>query len=418
MYTNITILFLIFLTAGLIIQFWLYYRHGKHVAAHRNAVPEAFAEKIALAAHQKAADYTLAKIQLGRVELILSALILLGWTLGGGLDIVFSFWKNTSIPSIIAESLAIFTIMFIGMFLDLPLSIWRTFRLEQQFGFNRTTMGMFFIDLAKNILFSLILGVPLILVILWLMEQAGSMWWLYAWGVWTGFTLFMIWAFPTLIAPMFNKFTPLEAGDLRTRIEALLERCGFKAAEVFMMDNSKRSSHGNAYFTGLGRTKRIVLFDTLVDSLKVTELEAVLAHELGHYKHRHIQIRLLMVLMVTFIGFAILGWLVEQAWFYNDFGVSQRSNGAALMLFMFVIPVFSQFLEPLNAWLLRQHEYQADAFAIAQTDGVSLINALVKLYKDNAGTLTPDPLFSAFYDSHPPAPLRIRHIKQHTLKTA
>ncbi|KOR27546.1 peptidase M48, partial [Achromatium sp. WMS3] len=200
MYTNITILFLIFLTAGLILQFWLYYRHGKHVAAHRNAVPEAFAEKIALAAHQKAADYTLAKIQLGRVELILSALILLGWTLGGGLDIVFSFWKNTSIPSIIAESLAIFTIMFIGMFLDLPLSIWRTFRLEQQFGFNRTTMGMFFIDLAKNILFSLILGVPLILVILWLMEQAGSMWWLYAWGVWTGFTLFMIWAFPTLIA--------------------------------------------------------------------------------------------------------------------------------------------------------------------------------------------------------------------------
>ncbi|KOR28595.1 peptidase M48, partial [Achromatium sp. WMS1] len=301
--------------------------------------------------------------------------------------------------------------------LELPLSLWRTFRLEQRFGFNRTNLAMFFKDLSLEILLILVLGIPLILTILWLMQQAGGLWWLYAWGVWTCFTLFLIWAYPTLISPLFNKFKPLEAGELRTCIESLLARCGFNAAGVFIMDNSKRSAHGNAYFTGLGRTKRIVLFDTLVEQLTIAELEAVLAHELGHYKHHHVQIRLLMSLIITFIGFALLGWLTGQNWFYKSFGVLQVSNGTALSLFALIAPVFSQFLSPLSSWLLRQHEYQADTFAIKQTSGLALINALVKLYKDNASTLTPDPLFSAFHDTHPPAPLRIKNIEHQSLQT-
>jgi STE24 endopeptidase len=407
---TLTLLFLFALAAGLLLQLWLYRRHARHVSANCSRVPEAFAGRISLQDHQKAADYTLAKVRLGVLDLLLGTLLLLVWTLGGGLELILSSWSAGGLSPLMSGAAAILSLFLIQGVLDLPLSLWRTFRLEQRFGFNRTTAGRYVKDLALSLLLALLLGGPLILALLWLMERAGPLWWLYAWGLWMGFSLFVTWLYPTLIAPLFNKFTPLQEGELKSRIHELLQRCGFNASGIFVMDGSSRSAHGNAYFTGFGRSKRIVFFDTLMESLGVDEMEAVLAHELGHFKRRHVQKNLLLTATLTLAGFWILGWLMQQAWFYQGLGVDTASNAAALLLFLLVSPVFTQFLSPLGAWFMRRHEYEADDYAVEHSDGQPLIQALVKMYQDNASTLTPDPLFSAFHDSHPPAPVRIAHI--------
>jgi len=407
---TLTLLFLVALAAGLVLQLWLYRRHTQNVRAHRGQVPEAFAERISLADHQKAADYTLAKVRLGVLDMLLGAVLLLVWTLGGGLELVLGAWSDSPLSTLLGGAAAMLSVFLIQGVLDLPMSLWRTFKLEERFGFNRTTPGRYVKDLLLSLLLALVLGGPLMLALLWLMERAGPLWWLYAWGLWMGFTLFITWLYPTVIAPLFNKFTPLEEGELKSRIQQLLQRCGFNSKGIFVMDGSRRSSHGNAYFTGFGRNKRIVFFDTLMESLGVEEMEAVLAHELGHFKRRHVLKNLLLSATLTLAGFWVLGWLMQQAWFYQGLGVESASNAAALLLFMLAAPVFTQFLSPLGSWFMRRHEYEADDYAVEQADGRSLIGALVKMYQDNASTLTPDPLFSAFHDSHPPAPVRVAHI--------
>lgn len=412
----ITLSFLIALAADVVLNLWLYYRHSHYVEWHKNSVPTAFAEYISLDNHQKAADYTVAKIRLEYIDLALKTVVIVGWTVGGGLEYIFNLCSKFNMPPIWSEWLAIIMVLLIGMLIDLPLSLWRTFFLEQRFGFNNSSLQLFFQDLFLAVLLGIFIGSPLVLAILWLMKQMGGLWWLYAWLVWTIFTLFMLWAYPTFIDPLFNRFIPLEAGELRSRIEALLAHCGFSSQGVFMMDSSRRSAHSNAYFTGMGKNKRIVLFDTLVKQLTIEELEAVLAHELGHYRHRHVQIRLLLNAVVTFGGFALLGWLAEQPAFYQSLGLQRYSDGGILLLFTLVIPIFAQFLLPVINWLMRHQEYQADTFSIVHTNSTALIGALVKLYRDNAGTLTPDPLFSAFNDSHPPAALRIEHINSNRMQ--
>jgi STE24 endopeptidase len=405
-----TQIFLIALGAGLAIQFWLLNRHRRHVQACREQVPEAFSDVVTPEEHRKAADYTLARTALGRIEMLLGAVLLLAWTLGGGVELLSSQWQSADLDPLLQGTGLILSLFLIMGLLDLPLSIWRTFVLETRFGFNRTTPVRFIVDLLLATLLTLILGTPLIWIILWLMEGAGPLWWLAAWAVWMGFTLLMAWAFPTFIAPLFNRFEPLQDEALRDRIQNLLERCGFASKGIFIMDGSKRSSHGNAYFTGLGRSKRIVFFDTLLESLTPEETEAVLAHELGHFKHKHILKHMVAMALISLAGLALLGWLYQQEWFYHALGVSRPSDATALILFLLVIPVFSQFLQPLSAYLMRRHEFQADDYAVMQADGQALIQALVKLYRENASTLTPDPLYSAYHDSHPPAPVRIGHI--------
>jgi STE24 endopeptidase len=407
---TLTLLFLTALATGLLMQLWLYRRHDTHVQAHRGRVPEAFADRVDLAQHQKAADYTHAKIRLAMFEELVGTALLLIWTLGGGLSLVLGAWDGSALSPILAGAAAMLTVLFVQGALDLPLELWRTFRLEQRFGFNRTTAAQYLKDKLLGIAVGLALGAPLLLAILWLMEQAGNLWWLHAWLLWMAFTLFITWLYPTLIAPLFNKFEPLSEGALKERIQGLIERCGFTNRGIYVMDGSRRSAHGNAYFTGFGRSKRIVFFDTLVDSLAVDELEAVLAHELGHFKRRHVMKNLLLSAGLTLFGFWLLGWLMQQPWFYAGLGVSAQSSAAALLLFLFAAPTFTQFLTPLGSWLMRRHEFEADDYAVDHTGGQSLVRALVKLYQENASTLTPDPLFSAFHDSHPPAPVRIAHI--------
>lgn len=406
----LTLLFLTALALGLALEYWLLARQARQARLHRDQVPDAFAERIALAEHQKAADYTQAKIGLARLDLALGAVLLLVWTLGGGLDWVLGWWRGLGLPPPLLGALGLLTVLLLQGLLDQPLALWRTFRLEQSFGFNRATPGQYLKDLLIGALLSVLIGGPLLAVVLWLMEQAGDFWWLYAWLVWMGFSLLMTWAYPTLIAPLFNQFTPLTDEALLTRIQALMERCGFTSQGIFVMDGSRRSSHGNAYFTGFGRNKRIVFFDTLLKGLAVEELEAILAHELGHFRRHHLHKGLLLSALLSLGGFALLGWLAGQAWFYAGLGVSQPSPAAALMLFLLAAPVFLQFVAPLGSWLSRKHEFEADEFALSQADGRALIRALVKLYQDNASNLTPDSLYSAFHDSHPPAPVRIAHI--------
>ncbi len=405
-----TTLFLLFLAAGLSVQLWLGARHRRHVLAHRPEVPAAFADKVSLEEHQKAADYTLTRSRFGSKELIYGALLLLFWTLGGGIQLLSGLWSGLGLDPLITGTALILSLFLISSLLDLPFDLWRTFRIEAAFGFNRTTPGRFIKDLLLQFLLSLLLGVPLLWVMLWLMQESGAYWWFYAWLVWLGFTLLMTWVFPTLIAPIFNKFTPLEDEALQQRLQALVERCGFASKGVFVMDGSRRSSHGNAYFTGIGRSKRIVFFDTLLENLQPDEVEAVLAHELGHFKLRHVRKGLLMMATSSLLGLALLGWIIQQPWFFSGLGVSEPSNAAALLLFMMVTPVFTFFLQPPFSLYQRRHEFEADDFAVEQSDAQSMINALVKLYRDNANTLTPDPLYSAFYDSHPPAPVRVRHL--------
>jgi STE24 endopeptidase len=407
-------IFLLALGASLALKLWLARRQLHNVAANRARVPDAFADSIQLDAHQKAADYTITNTLQGRMELVYSSLLLVGWTLGGGLQWLDSSWQQFgwgTIPTGVAMLISAFMIMAL---LELPFSLYHTFVIEERFGFNKTTLATFIGDMAKQTLLMLILGVPLAWAALWLMQESGQLWWLYLWLLWAGFSLLMLWAYPALIAPLFNKFTLLDDENLQQRIQSLLDRCGFKSQGIYVMDGSRRSGHGNAYFTGMGQNKRIVFFDTLLKTLEADEIEAVLAHELGHFKRKHVQKRIMSMMLMSLAGLALLGWLIEQSWFYQGLGVQQPSNHLALLLFLMVSPVFTIFLQPVFSWFSRRHEFEADDYAATQASAADLIRALVKMYKENASTLTPDPLYSAFYDSHPPAPVRVAHLSTKT----
>jgi len=407
-----TLIFILAVIATIGTQLWLSIRQSKHVAEHRPAVPSEFAESITLEEHQKAADYTQAKGSFGRKELIISTVLLLVWTLGGGLAWLDGLWSEAGLSELYKGTAVIISFMLISSLIDIPASLYRSFVLEEKFGFNKLTIKTFLGDLLKGALLSIVIGVPLIMLILWLMNTAGSLWWVYAWLAITAFSIIMMWAYPKFIAPIFNKFTPLESGEVLDRITTLLERNGFNSQGVFMMDGSKRSSHGNAYFTGFGKTKRIVFFDTLLKQLTPTQIEAVLAHELGHFKHKHVLKGMLVSMTMTLVGFAVLAYLMKQEWFYTQLGVDNQTTYMALLLFMLVSPVFTFFIGPIMSWWSRKHEFEADAFAAKESSAEELISALVGLYKKNAGTLTPDPMYSAFYDSHPPASIRIAHLRR------
>jgi len=408
---SFTLLFLFFLIASVVVRLWLSWRQFNHIQAHKKQVPKAFTEKIKLADHQKAAEYSCTKLRIGRISLAWETVWLLLWTLGGGLNAIDTWWSNQALSPLLNGIAVIATLIILASVLDLPFSLYNTFVVEQKFGFNQTTWKTWVLDLFKTALLMLILGIPLIATILWLMNQAGQYWWLYAWLVWTAFSLLMIWAWPTFIAPLFNKFSALEDDSLKTRIDALLQRCGFHSEGVFVIDGSKRSAHGNAYFTGFGKNKRIVFYDTLLESLAEDEVEAVLAHELGHFKRHHIKKSLALSLVTTLLGFALLAWLMQSPWFYTALGVEHASTHTALLLFVLVMPVFTYFISPLFSALSRKHEFEADEFAKSNSDYRALISALVNMYRDNASTLTPDPVHSMFYDSHPPASIRISHLE-------
>jgi STE24 endopeptidase len=411
-------LFVLLLVAATLTRSWLNQRQVAAVLRHRAEVPEAFRAQIDLESHQKAADYTVASARIGRWDNLLDAVVALVLTLGGGLSAIDRWWQTTAnLPAVWHGTVVVLSTFLIVSLIGLPLSIWRTFGVEARFGFNRTTVGLFIADLFKGLLLGLLLGGPLVFVILFLMQRAGSLWWLYAWVVWVAFTILVTWAYPTLIAPLFNKFTPLSDAALQQRTEALLQRCGFSSRGVFVMDGSRRSVHGNAYFTGVGRSKRIVFFDTLLERLQIAEVEAVLAHELGHFSLHHVRSRLLLSLVFGLIGLALLGVLARWPDFYTAFGIATPSPHAALLLFVFVLPVFTYFTTPLSAWWSRKHEFEADEFAAKFADARELAEALVKLYRDNATTLTPDSLHSAFYDSHPPALVRISRLQQLAART-
>lgn len=387
-------------------------RHIQHVLAHRDRVPDNFASEITLESHQKAADYTCAKTRLGYVDMVLGTALVLLLTLGGGLNALSDFWGAwLKDPLFHGMALIISTVLLMSLF-ELPLSYCRVFVIEQQFGFNRMTPRMFVTDLVKRIVLAILIGAPLVLGILWLMEKAGSNWWLYAWLAWMAFNLLVLAVFPTWIAPLFNKFTPLNDAVLRDRIENLMRKCGFKTSGLFVMDGSRRSNHGNAYFTGFGTSKRIVFFDTLLARLNASEIEAVLAHELGHFKRRHVIKRIAWTFAGSLFFLWALGYLMQQGWFYEGLGVHEHSHAVALLLFFLVMPAFTFLLQPLASLYSRKHEFEADEYAAHNASAMDLIRALVKLYQDNAATLTPDPLHSAFYDSHPPATLRIARLQR------
>jgi len=403
-------IFMTFLLACTGCRLWLSNRQTQYIHAHRTQVPAPFAQQISLEDHQKAADYTNAKAQLGRMETLYDAVLLLGWTLGGGIALVQSLVQSSGLGGLWGAVASILVALLVSGALSLPFGIALTFGIEARFGFNRSTPGLFVADMFKGLVLTLALGAPLLAAVFWIMAHAGELWWFYAWALWSGFGLLMFWAYPTLIAPIFNKFEPLQDANLKQRVEALLDRCGFHSKGIFVMDGSRRSAHGNAYFTGLGNNKRIVFFDTLIKTLQPLEVEAVLAHELGHFRKRHIRKRLIWSLISSLIGLAMLGWLKTQVWFYTDLGVPDASDQAALLLFIMIVPVFTYFFSPFSAWFSRKQEFEADAYAASQSDAGALVEALVKLYRENASTLTPDPVHSAFYDSHPPALIRIQHL--------
>lgn len=411
-----SIIFLLALVAGTLLQWWLTHRQIGSVRRHRGQVPAAFSSKIELSEHQKAADYTTAKTRFGQWMLLFEVVVLLLWTFGGLLQMLDQSWRALGWSELWTGVAFMVSFAVLNSLIELPVGIYRTFRLEAGFGFNRTTPKLFVVDLIKSFLLSLVIGVPLLTLVLWIMASLGEIWWLVVWAVLIGFNLLMMWAYPAFIAPLFNKFQPLDNPELRERIENLLQRNGFTSNGVFVMDGSRRSGHGNAYFTGLGHNKRIVFFDTLLEHLQPAEVEAVLAHEVGHFKHKHIHKRFFMIAGVTLAALALLGWLMQQAWFFHGLGVSEASTYMALVLFSLGMPVFGIFFSPLPALLSRRHEFEADAFASAQANAEILIQALVKLYRENAGTLTPDPMYSAFYDSHPPAPVRVAYL--HKISTA
>jgi len=410
-----TTVFAIALMVGLVLKFWLSSRQIRHVALHRSQVPSAFTQTISLAAHQKAADYTLAKAQMGLLELVLGTTVLLGWTLMGGLS-ALNLWLLTWLGTGMTQQLVLLmAFVLINGVIDLPLSLYQTFVLEERFDFNKMTPKLWLIDLFKSSLMGALIGLPIAALILWLMGTSGGLWWLWAWVLWMGFNLLLLVIYPTLIAPRFNKFTPLTDETLKARVTALMQRCGFSAQGLFVMDGSKRSAHANAYFTGFGAAKRVVFYDTLLSKLSPPEVDAVLAHELGHFRHNHIIKRIVSMFAMSLAGFALLGWLAGQVWFYTGLGVQPHAVGAndalALLLFMLVMPVFSLFISPLFAQVSRKHEFQADAYAVAQTSGQDLSSALLKLYEDNAATLTPDPVYVAFYYSHPGASERLARMR-------
>jgi STE24 endopeptidase len=409
-----TVLFLVFLLATFTVRCWLTTRNVRHVSSHRDAVPQQFAHRIPLAAHQKAADYTVAKSRLSMISLFFQTVVLLGFTLFGGLQWLSVHILNVTGPGMTYQLALLAAFAVISGILDLPFDYYRQFVLEAQFGFNKMTPKLFVSDLIKTVTLGAVIGFPLAWVILVLMEKAGNLWWLYAWLVWSGFQLLMLVLFPTVIAPLFNKFTPLEDDTLRARIENLMRRVGFASKGLFVMDGSKRSAHGNAYFSGFGAAKRIVFFDTLLSRLAPEEIEAVLAHELGHFKLRHIIKRIAVMFGLSLALLALLGYLKNQVWFYAGLGVDPLpgvpNDAMALLLFALVLPVFTFLFSPLASISSRKHEFEADAFAAQHSNAQDLVSALVKLYEDNASTLTPDPLHSAFYDSHPPATLRINRL--------
>jgi STE24 endopeptidase len=407
-----TWLFLAALAAATAVRFWLARRQIRHVRAHRDAVPQTFAAAISLPAHQKAADYSVAKTRLGVVEVTLAAGGLLLLTFGGLLDWLSGQWSRAFHPGSIAHGTAlIVTVVVLLGALELPVAVYRIFVVEARFGFNRMTPALFVADLARQALLGAVLGIPLLVLVLWLMTRMGALWWLYVWLAWVGFNLLVLLIYPTFIAPLFNKFSPLHDPGLEGRIKALLARCGFRSSGLYVMDGSKRSSHGNAYFTGFGGAKRIVLFDTLLARLAPPEVEAVLAHELGHYKRHHVWKRVALLFSVSLGLLWVLGRLIDQDWFYAGLNVSARETATGLLLFVLVMPVFTFFLHPLTSLYSRKHEFEADAYAAAHASAAELVKALVKLYQDNAATLTPDPLHSAFYDSHPPAATRVARLQ-------
>ena len=406
------------LVAGLLLRFWLASRQIRHVALHRDTVPAAFASRIPLAAHQKAADYTIAKGRFGLLEMALSTAVLLGWTLLGGLDALNQALLGWLSGGMVQQLALLACFALISGAIDLPAALYQTFRLEQRFGFNKMTPRLWLADLTTSTLVGALIGLPVAALILWLMGAAGPLWWLWAWGAWMAFNLLLMVVFPLFIAPLFNKFEPLADESLKSRVTALMQRCGFTAKGLFVMDGSRRSAHANAYFTGFGAAKRVVFYDTLLKQLTPGEVEAVLAHELGHFKHKHITRRMIGLFAISLAGFALLGWLSTRGWFYTGLGVQPNLNlegGApndalALLLFLLAVPVFTVFVTPLMAQLSRRHEFQADAYAAAQADGGALASALLKLYEDNASTLTPDPVYARFYYSHPPATERLARL--------
>jgi STE24 endopeptidase len=409
-----SVLFVVFLLLTLSLRTWLAARHIRHIGRHRASVPAEFASKVPLAAHQKAADYTVAKTRLGLIGTLWGAIVLIGFTLMGGLQLLSLAILPFTGPGLLHQLVLVVAFAVIASVLDLPLDWYRQFVLEQRFGFNKMTPGLWLGDLVKSTFVGALIGLPLLWVVLKLMEASGALWWLYTWFVWSGFQLLMIAFYPTVIAPLFNKFTPLADVSLKQRIDGLMTRVGFASRGLFVMDGSKRSAHGNAYFSGFGRAKRIVFFDTLLSRLEPQEIEAVLAHELGHFKLRHIVKRVATMFAISLAFLALLGYLKGQAWFYTGLGVlpfmNASNDGMALILFILVLPVFTFVLAPLSSITSRKHEFEADAFAAQHTDHRDLVSALVKMYEDNASTLTPDPLHSAFYDSHPPASVRVKRL--------
>ena len=408
---TLSLVFIAALTASLLLRLWLNWRQIRHVRVHRAAVPAPFAADVAPAEHHKAADYTVAKNRFARVGMVLDFALVLVWTLGGGLATVDDAWRGAHLGHITSGVLVIGSFVVVNALIALPLGAYSTFGIEADFGFNRTTLRTYLFDILKGLLLSVVLGVPLLYAALTLMAQTGEYWWVFVWALWFGFSLFLTWAYPRFIAPLFNKFSPLDDAALKARIEELLARCGFASKGVFVMDGSTRSAHGNAYFTGFGANKRIVFFDTLMDKLEPVEIEAVLAHELGHFRLKHVLQRLALTAVLGLAGLALLGWLSDQDWFYVGLGVPAPSDYMALILFALLLPPFLFILEPLASAWSRKHEFEADAYARQQADGAALVRALVKLYRENATTLTPDPLHSAFYDSHPPALRRIARLQ-------
>ncbi|MDR5772228.1 MULTISPECIES: M48 family metallopeptidase [unclassified Caballeronia] len=410
-------IFVVALVAMVSTKLWLASRQIRYVAAHRNGVPPQFTGTIPLTAHQRAADYTVERTRLTMIEVVTSAIVLVALTLLGGLQALDIAITESLGRGYLGQIALVAAVIAITSLIDLPFDYIRHFVIEEKFGFNRMSKKLFFLDLVKGTVLGAIIGAPLLLLVLWMMDRAGSYWWLYTWIVWVAFQLLAMIIYPTFIAPLFNKFEPLKDEALRARIENLMSRTGFAAKGLFVMDGSRRSAHGNAYFTGFGAAKRIVFFDTLLARLSGSEIEAVLAHELGHFKRRHVLKLLVVMFAISLAMLALLGWLVQAVWFYEGLGVHPSlvggNNGLALVLFMLVLPVFMFFITPLGSLSSRKHEFEADAFAASQTDPKDLVNALVKLYEDNASTLTPDPLYTAFYYSHPPASQRIDRLMQH-----
>jgi STE24 endopeptidase len=421
--SQFTLAFLALLATQFSLRMLLALRHLRHVVRHRGAVPDAFQHTISLESHQRAADYTRAKIGLAVSELLVHTLWLLLLTVGGGLAWIQSalgtvwataFPEEVPGPGLDYQMSLMLVVVALGSLLDLPFSWWRHFRVDARFGFNRMSLRLWVSDLVKGVLVGAALGIPFLVLVLWLMDRAAAQWWIWAWAAWIGFQFVVLVLWPTLIAPLFNRFEPLEDGPLRERVEALLRRCGFSSKGLFVMDGSRRSAHGNAYFTGMGRAKRIVFFDTLMNQLRASEIEAVLAHELGHFRHQHILQRMLVSAVMSLAALALLGWMMEQPWFYRGLGLVPLPGSqaaCALILFALALPAFLFPLQPLMSWWSRRHEFEADAYAAQQTQAADLISALVKMYEDNAATLTPDPLHSAIYDSHPPAPIRIARLR-------